>query len=144
MGVDYSSYAVIGIEIDETKIVKETFKRKAFKHNFPENIKFDPQTGKKLWEESELPAVYFEDGKMYAKDEDAVNLHQYGFSIFTNTDDQRKVIGFGLCADDDADVRFDNAIDMGLIEARLGELLEPFGLWDQSKFGLYAIQHCSY
>ena len=141
---DYYSYAVIGIEVEEKDIKKELFKRKAFEHNYPESMKFCPDTGQKLWEESEMPAVYFEDGKMYGRDEAPVDLNQYGLKIFTNTDDERRVIGFGIEASEDSDVYFTNAVDYGQIEATLGELLEPYGLWRQHAFGLYVMQRCSY
>tara|TARA_Y100000034_G_scaffold37672_2_gene46322 strand:- start:2476 stop:2889 length:414 start_codon:yes stop_codon:yes gene_type:complete len=137
MSAVWHSYAVIGILIDKDKLYKEAKTVKAFAHNHPRTMKFCPDTGKELWKEVREPIPEWDESETLGS-----------FKVHTSTDSHDHVVG--IIAADEAEMRGsgvdftklpDNLADE---KYKLKELLEPLGLWDESKFGLYSILYCSY
>jgi hypothetical protein len=61
MGARVISYALIGSKLEKEHLfTKQTVK--IGNHNFSEDIKFHPQTGKPLWRENEVPIPELNDG----------------------------------------------------------------------------------
>jgi hypothetical protein len=153
MGADYSAYAVVGCIIDRSNIPMKKERVKTFKHDYPDNgeIKFDPKTGEALWKTIEYPEFVFADqGDPNPDDNDGkTKVIKLGkLKIFTGTDGKPEVLGVGTGEEtysnggDDYD--FTPLEDVDSIKNRVKEILEPIGLWDEKKFGLYSILYCSY
>lgn len=65
MSVSYKAYAVLGVKLGFNELFKPK-KIKAFEHNFPEDWRVDPKTGKDLW--STYPVcVLNNDEELYGK-----------------------------------------------------------------------------
>ena len=148
MGADYRAYAVIGCEIDLDVIPRITKIVKAFNHNHPENVKFDPDTGNKLWKEDSYQEFAFgpDDDRTYDERTKMINIGD--FSIFRGTDGKPIVLGIG-CGDstysnggDDHEVI--DLPDINGLKNKLKAILEPVEMWDEDCFGLHAILYCSY
>ena len=115
---------------------------KAFPHNHPESMKFDPETGKKLWEIKDVPVKGY--------DEDDCVFH--GYQIVHTTDRRETIIAYLAIGDHTnsnggADYQMEKLSgkeDISKIKEEMKELLEPLGAWDEKKFGLYAVLSCSY
>jgi hypothetical protein len=143
MGADYKSYAVIGIKIENKLIPRKKHKMKAFTHDFPENWVADPTTGRKLWQEYDEPEFSFD---AYERASIKPKLPT-GVAVFYETNNGGEepafVLGYGITG-----VDFYTGCkvlpDVDKLKADLKELLTPLGLWDEQKFGLYSICHCSY
>lgn len=136
MGADYHAYAVIGIVVDSSKFYHEPRTVKAFDHDYPEDMKFCPQTGKELWALDEEPIEGF--------DEDRYTLG--GFPIVQGTDGKIEVLAVCRNGADDYDRGKVKPLPDNLDELKqqVKSLLEPLGQWDERKWGLYAILYCSY
>ena len=134
MGADYYSYAVIGMEItDHEEKLWIHSKQRAFNHNYPETMNFDPKTGKKLWEEIKAPAV--------GVDEYGENL--LGFKLVYGTNQESCFVAGAVVRSDYAK-KCDTIPDIQAIKKEMQAKLETLGLWDESKFGLWSILYCSY
>jgi hypothetical protein len=135
MGVSYSAEALIGIKVERELFVIGTKKVKRFNHNYPEEISFCPNTGRKLWnEEVQYHPLYNEDKETFG-----------GFSITTNDSDTWIVIVRALDRGYDSENVFDFKqlpVDLESKKQKLRELLEPLGAWKEEKFGLYTVLHC--
>ena len=143
---EYSAYAVIGCEIDLDKIPKITKTIKAFNHNHPENIKFDPETGKKLWKEDTYQEFAFEPDRT---DDIRTNVIDIGeFKIFRGTDARPIVMGFGCgkntYSNGGDDYEVIDLPDVNELKNKLKAILEPLKMWDEECFKLHAILYCSY
>lgn len=140
MSVDYTSYAVIGCEIPVKALTTRNIKR-ACKHSIQSDHKFCPECGKPAWETGMgIPDWYQPDSdRIYDKDKnDYVNL------VFS-TDQKHCIAGFWSRADNDNPKGFLTPSHLGSeTREKVRAILESVGLWDESKFGLYAVQYCSY
>lgn len=144
MGVDYKAYAGIGLRVRPDKLCKPV-RVKAFEHSFPENLNFDPKTGKKLWY----------DRNLYLSDKGAFELEDrpesiFGFPVLWSTDNHEAVI----CAVASGRKTYSNggehveradlpvALDAQIDKFR--QAMEEHGLWNPKEFGLWAVLYCSY
>lgn len=135
MGADYYSYSVVGIEIDEKKLYLPPKKVKAFKHDYPESMKFSPDNGKPLWDTEEQPVPGY--------DPDDEKLGKY--RIYHGTDHSVAVVGIGVEAGGyKKQYDFMKLGNTDKLKNELEDFLTPLGLWDKDKFGLYSICYCSY
>ena len=136
MGVDYSSYVVIGCKVDEKKFrINKKVRGCDCKVDNIENMKFCSNCSKKVWEED----YDFIEG--YEEDESFL-----GIPLVYNTDHRECWVPI---YSGEADDRIDN-IKLNLpksieeLKAELKTKLEPSGLWDEDSFGIWCIQYCSY
>lgn len=139
MSADFIAKAIVGIQVDPKKFYGPPKKVKAFPHNYDESVKFCPQTGKECWStERELLGGVDKDLEKIGK-----------FEIHKGTDDFYHVVG--VVAATETNSNGGNEIDFVPIPAdleaqkqELKALLEPLGMWDESKFGLYTLLCCLY
>lgn len=148
MGADYRAYAVIGCEIMLENIPKITEIIKAFNHNHPKNVKFDPETGKKLWKEDSYQEFAFEPDDDRTYDERTKMIDIGEFKIYRGTDGSPTVIGFGCGEDTYSNGGEVHEVidlpDVNELKNKLKAILEPVNMWDEDCFGLHAILYCSY
>lgn len=150
MGADYSAFAIIGCIIDLKKIPVITKKVKAFEHNVPEDsdVKFDAKTGRALWEEEEYLEYTFEtdyEGERVGPDTKKVD--KKGLKLYYGTDGEPVILGFGVgdtYSNGGNDYDFRSLSDTNEIKEKLKSILEPLGMWNEKKFGLYSLLECSY
>ncbi len=141
MGADYTAIAVIGVDIDMSKIPVIRTKEKVGDHNYPETMNYDPVTGKQLW------TIQEERQFSFFSDEDNCVVFPKDVKLFNSTDNEDYILGFGI---DDTYSNGGNAIDSARLpdivklKEQLKALLEPFGMWDEERFKLYSILYCSY
>lgn len=154
MGIDYTASAIIGILIPEKDNLPRavlTVRKKAFKHNYEDDgeLEFDSKSGKKLWldEKEEIKADY--PAFMFGDDADPEDLlpgqkilkTSHGLKFYSGSEDTNWCLGVGVstgssrCGDE---LGFKPLPDINRVKEELKKLLEPVGLWDESKFGLYA------
>jgi hypothetical protein len=135
MGVDYTAYAVIGVEIDPTKLTRPKVVPHD-EHPVPPGARFCPECG--------APATINVLELIEGYDDDADRDDQFyqevtGYPLVRN--DKTDVVG-GLIAevnDWKHTTRFVRLGDLERLKAEMQAKLEPMGLWDESKFGLYAL-----
>jgi len=148
MGADYTAYAVIGCEIDLSTIPVHKEKVKAFNHSFPEDMNFDPKSGAKLWKEDSYPEFCF--GKNDQDDKRTKIIDIDKLKLYRGAEGCITVLGFG-CGEDtysNAGAEYDfKELNTGTyiyLYNKIKEVLSSIGMWDELKFGLYAILYCSY
>lgn len=135
MSVNYYAYAVIGCEVPVEKLY-EDFAVLHKAHPAPPDAVFCPTCGKPMREWRRRP--------IFNDEYDTLN----GITIWWGTDHERAVVGYGASTrptqrKDIAHIDIDtNRIDE--FRRELKEKLSLLDLWDESKFGLYAISYCSY
>jgi len=136
MSVNYYAYAVIGCGVPMDDLYKER-QIPHVGHHVPSGAKFCPTCGK--------PAEITIREPIFNEDSDTLG----GFTVWWGTDRKYAVIGDGAStgsSNGGEEVIYSN-VDwdrIGDLKAQLKEMLSAFGLWDESKFGLYAILYCSY
>ena len=166
MGADYTALAVIGIALpdgDDLPKAKTFVRKKAFVHNYDDDgtNEFHPKTGKKLFldEKIEVEADY----PLYVydlyDDEEPSDLENdnnqtiirppKGLKFAVGTDESNICLGAVIrtgSSNGGDEYGFLKIPDLYIanVKARLKDLLEPHGLWDEGKFGLHAILQCSY
>jgi hypothetical protein len=162
MSVSYYARAVVGIELpNESSIPRAIIKKrkKAFEHDYPDDgfMNFHPKDGRKLWTDEKIesksnyPSILFDCSSM--PEEGSVREGQClisfpkGIEITYSTDRRRRFVGrvVNTCSSDsDEDVGFSKVLDTETLKESLRVLLEPVGLWDEDKFGIYSVLYCSY
>jgi hypothetical protein len=138
MGTSWSSKAIIGVEVPRSALfVKRTVK--AFEHNHPESMKFDPQTGKPLWSEAEGPKFdEFDGDKILSR----WNVHVQSFC--------GEPTDFFYIALTDArtgsnrlsEFKSHQILNLGTLSMKFNDFktdLETLHLWNESKFGLWSL-----
>lgn len=162
MGADYSAHAIIGVELPDPESLpnlKIKVRKKAFKHSFEDDgeTEFDPKTGKPLWldevmdVDSDDPAVVYDlydDGDdIELVDGQKVLKAPKGMDFNVGTDEDSIFIGVVVStgsSNGGEETEFLPMPDVDKIRSDLRGCLEPLGLWDESKFGLYVNLYCSY
>ncbi len=136
MGVDYTSYAVIGVKIDPEKLYIEETKRGCNCEKTPTE-KFCSDCGAKSFIESKEPIA------SYDEDENVL-----GYRILWGTNCEKAVIAISWSEDDDYGQE-DNSFaqipnNLEELKNKMKNALGPVGLWDEKNFGLWSVIHCSY
>jgi hypothetical protein len=161
MGADYYSKAIIGVRllIDEEKIprAKIPVRKRAFKHTYTDDgeMEFHPKDGRKLWlnEKEEIEADY--PAYVYNLDDDVSDLEEgqtlvvfpESLDVASGTDNDSWYLGcaVGTGSSNGGDEEgFIPIPDINGLKEKLKRTLEPHGLWDESRFGLYSVLYCSY
>jgi hypothetical protein len=140
MGADYKAYAVLGVKLERREIFKPK-RIKAFEHNHPEDWKVDPKTGRELWTSYDV-CILNDSEELYGK-------LSVGIEVCSDTDNQNYYLGKVVSQDDYRDK--DNFISIVPPSAwgvelfnSLRNILKPHNLWFPERFGVYAVQYCSY
>jgi hypothetical protein len=113
---------------------------KAFDHQIEDQeVKFCATSGRPLWKTVEEPVEGFD------PDEETIA----GYRIIYSTDRYHAVACI-ICADDTYS-NGGNEVDfvqlpknLAIEKKKMKVALEPFGVWDEEKFGLWAVLYCSY
>jgi hypothetical protein len=161
MGADYYSKAIIGIPItvqnEKSPRAKIIVRKKAFRHSFEDDgeTEFHPKDGRKLWldEKEEItadyPAVVFDlDGDFEDIQEgQTLVIFPESLEVACGTDQENWYIGCVVetgSSNGGCEEAFISLPDIEELKKALRISLEPHGLWDESKFGLYSVLYCSY
>lgn len=147
----FKALTIIGVKLPKAAIVK-TLREKAFEHEHPENVNFDPTTGKKCWNESHSnlltgkPVVFTPSGiPIFGCDvwEAAGGIV---FDIATESYESPHIYIGGAVASkssNEGDWSLEQPMRLNInIPAFKGNLrgyLEPHQLWDATKFGIWPV-----
>ena len=124
------SYAVIGCQVPREKLFKEDIVTYKHRHATLPDTNFCPTCGEVI-RTKEVQEVDIED--------------KIGeFKLVWSTDQKEAFIGVVVEASDSIDILFIEDLDITRYGSSLREVLKPLGMWDESKFGLYAVQYISY
>ncbi len=135
MATEISTYYVIGCEVDPSKISTKSMVRNCeCSYDVKENMSFCPKCGRKAW----LP-----DGSKYIDGYDISNDTFCGFRVLYTND--KKNTEKCWIADEvnriEGDTKiFSSALDLSFCKEKLKKVLEPVGLWDEAKFGIWIVQ----
>lgn len=132
MGASYSAMMVVGVPFDRKFLWQPPKKVRAFDHNYPESMNFDPDSGRALWEEEEESIPGYDDAAETLGGCHIVTGGDYGGCwIGAITLSQGEYDKPGFC-------RL-TAADLEQAREKLRTVLEPLRAWDESKFGIYTI-----
>lgn len=147
MSVNFTATALIGVELDKSKTYK-MIKERGCEHKPSEN-KFCAECGEPMWNEREVVIeelrMLDDDDKCYS---DEVILEDYQLAF--TTDQNRVFLGkqASTYGDDEAKMialpYTSEARMIAHIRKTLMNFLEPLNLWDETKFGIWAIAYASY
>ena len=161
MGADYYAITVIGVCYSEecSESAKIRVRKKAFDHSYEDdgNNEYHPKDGRKLWlddteeVDADYPAFIIDGDNEYGEEdaEEGQIIVKIPSDIdFTyDTDQTNSYIGWVAStgsSNGGEDVKFLEIPSVENIKKKLKNLLEPHGLWDEGKFGIYTILCCSY
>lgn len=136
MGADYTAKAIIGLKIDPARLhVDHTVK--AYPHDHPSTMNFDPQNGNPLWKIVKIPIDGFDEGKEKL----------FGYELVFGTDDDSAFVCLFMVDDTYSNGGNDEAMlkipeNLSLHKAKMKADLG--GLWDEEEFGLWTVLSCSY
>jgi hypothetical protein len=139
MGVDFYAHSVIGLEIDTDCLVKQEIV-KAFDHNIDnQDIMYCSETGRKLWKTIEVPVEGY--------DYDGIG----DYDIVTGTDGNVSVVALLKSSTGSSNggnphqlQPFSDGFQLTVEKHKMKRALEPYGIWDEERFGLHSILYCSY
>lgn len=137
MGVDYSTYVVIGCEIDKEKLyISEKVRSCDCDVDGIENMSFCSKCGKTVWKEIEDTVEGYDESK------DTL----FGYDLRYGTDHERCwVIIRGARADDkNSAIKLEVIDNISELREELKAAIGPAGFWEEKKFGIWAIHYCSY
>ncbi len=125
--------AVIGVSVD-LDLLEEKFTVTIPSCEHAERLgnKFCPVCGTRVEDETDFDA--------YDVLDEIVESLPDGFLATDENDQTEVVIGYGVTADDAGTVAFLPLPDVMATANALKEVLEPIGLWDDERFGLYAVR----
>jgi hypothetical protein len=152
MGVDFRATAMIGVELDKSKMMKK-YEARGCEHEISsQDAKYCAICGKEIWVEYEDYLEVFSE-EPETSDGDALKSGEVfsgGYQLAYTTNCDRVLIGIKVSAPThggrEAEMwkfSYYSYIVDGIIRD-LSEYLKPYGLWDESKFGLWAIAYVSY
>lgn len=147
MSTSYYAKAIIGIEIDPSKLVEIRIERNCSCSESPgKTMNFCPNCSRKAWRKKEWPAD---------KNFDYDNNKYCGLKVIRLDSDSRDddfyhirrmfIVAAGaetgdLCYSDSGEpVMCPLPENISETKEMLKDILKPKGLWDESKFGLWAI-----
>lgn len=140
MSVDYTSFAVIGCEIPVTSLEAYYLKRNC-DHQIPDGAVYCPTCGKKVSQMTKtVPQWYSEHNRRILSPNKEIVPNS--LDVVFCTDEKRCFAGISISADD-----AQHATSLFIppeIKTQVRNILESVGLWDESKYGLWAVQYCSY
>lgn len=136
MSVDYYSYAVIGLKIDPSSLMKKTKKRGC-------NCKIE-QIGK-FCPECREPSYVIDETPIEGYDYSEQTFH--GYKVVFSTDEQEAFI----CAIYAMSRSYEDKpslsgvpYDIKKLKEDMKNVLGPLGFWNEKEFGLWSVLHCSY
>jgi len=151
MGVDFRATALIGVELDKSKMMK-TYRERGCEHEIS-SAKYCGICGEHTWIEYEDYLEVFSE-EPETSDGDALKSNEVfsGYNLASTTDDHRVFLGVevsawdGIVTNEAKMEPIEHYTDNLVLQIRndLKTFLEPYDLWDESKFGLWAIAHVSY
>lgn len=152
MSAYYYSKAIIGCEID-LRLMWESYEMPYCQHQVDPVMKFCPECGKENMMLVCYKRKFGEDKEDYQEwSESDLERFGLGYDAFedgvyfvASTDGKQVVAGLVACGYDiwnGGSIGF-SKVDNDL-KNRTKEALKRFGLWNESSYGLYAIQYCSY
>jgi len=130
MSVSYYSYAVLGCEVPVAKLYRTVVKRHE-EHAVPLGAKYCPTCGK-------LAVIEY---SISIFDEETEQIGQ--FPIIWSTGRKRAFIGLTASGSDYRESKCIKVKSLSELKEQLQNSLRPLDLWNENKFGLYAVQYCS-
>ena len=155
MSVVYKSYAVIGIEIDLNKCFKMGTERncKCVVAGI-ENMKFCPTCGLKAHHMVQNPISEYDDDVRTEHGGGPFEKTLCGYPILFNSyDEEEGCGGKGVAlvalywASDNKQhnsVMAKLSLNLEEIKEEMKNKLDPLGMWDEKKFGLWSLLYCSH
>ncbi len=157
MSTSFYANAIIGVEIDVEKIISDRLVRTCgcSRKKVTQDMKFCPNCGDEAWEKEEDPIEGYDEGDSDTDEEatlfgiEVMNIRGYD-ELDINR--YRILQSFAIGAKvTHGDLNYGNNFpemvslpeNLSDIKNRLKEALEPHGLWDESKFGLWAVGRLS-
>jgi len=148
MGITVAVDTVIGVRLSKDKIYK-TDKVKAFDHNYPDTMKFCPETGKKLWKMDSWVARF----PGLERGDDRFASLKLVNGPYTYKPNEEKSLGYDSDVEtfylgksfetngyqDDKRVSFISPEMIANIKDKVRANLEPLGLWDEKEFGIWTV-----
>ena len=156
MGADYYSRVALGVRLHDKAISDcidkynkdNTTMKRGCSHSVPENDKFCSECGRPNWVE-DVP-----DLSVYEVMDDIFKGslgEEFGYRY--TTDQEEYVVVVERFCSSQLDLNYGPTLncisipsdeEVKIIKAKLMELLEPLGLWDENQFGIWNIGYCSY
>ena len=131
MSVDYYSNAVIGCEVPVEKLYRKVIVKHT-EHNWTQGDRYCPVCGEEIETTVEKP-IFNDTNNTIGK-----------FELVWSTDNVRAFVGLASEDDGDSTHKPVKLPSIEALESELASVLNPLGLWDADKFGLYSVLYCSY
>lgn len=145
MGVSFRAYTTIGVVVPKSKLYR-TNRMRGCVHALPDQGSWCPQCGQKVWLEDQEPIPEFlPDGSR----ENDWTPTVAGLPCIIARDSDEVIAGVTVLAARGGDRHDPHLVmgtppDAGEVRERLKAALEPLGLWDESKFGVWLLADVSY
>ena len=145
MSVTVACDTVVGVMFPKERLFGEKIE-KTFDHNYPETMKFCPETGKKLWRVDKHAPLF--PGLECGDDRFAGLKLVYGPAVHErvgdNWESDHKTFYVGKTFQtngyqDDKRVSFINEKVLTEAKAEVKAKLEPLGLWNEDNFGVWTV-----
>lgn len=140
MSVSFSAYAFLGCEIDPARLYRKVRGRGCGHREPPAGAKFCPECGKPAFVEGEEPVEGYD-----PEDGDHGTLEGLPLVTVGEGEYGRAFVCVEAVEADDYHDRMAGMLappDVAAAREELRAALEPLGLWDGQKFGLWAVLVC--
>lgn len=147
--VSYTSYAIIGIKVNPSKFTTLEEKRGCkCEVEGIEKMKFCPRCGAKSFVKEKVPIPQFKEDRDDDKFHNYQSLCNYAI-IYPDAENDGEAYVAAMYVDDSSYTeknknRMRIPKDIETIKEKMKKLLKPIGLWDEKKFGLWAVLETNY
>ena len=139
MGVDWSSYTILGVKLNRDKCYT-ILQKSGCSHDLPDkSFEFCPKCGQQALIAEEVLLECLEDPGDWPE----------GISQCTSTDQEDyfvgRIISCGSYLEEDSVTSMTAEMHSLLIfEETIRKILEPLGLWDKDQYKIWNVLYCSY
>ncbi len=138
MGVDWTSYTILGVKLNRDKCYT-VIQKSGCEHDLPDkSFEFCPKCGKQALIDAEVLLEFLEDPGKWPD----------GISQCTSTDDEDYFVGIiiscGGCCDEQSIAFMEYEHAMSFRKERLKDILTQRGLWEPDQYKIWNVLRCSY